>query len=92
MRRLTLPRATAFAKVLNFGSNFGAVLFFLFSGKVIWLAGVVMICGQIVGAYAGSLAMIDGGAKLIRPLIIVMCFAMILRYAWQKGLLPGALY
>jgi uncharacterized membrane protein YfcA len=51
-----------------------------------------MICGQIAGAYAGSLAMIRGGAKLIRPLIVVMCFAMILRYAWQKGLFPGAFY
>lgn len=87
----TLLRATAFAKVLNFGSNFGAFLLFLFAGKLVWIVGGVMICGQVVGAYAGSLAMIGGGARLIRPVIVVMCFVMIARYAWQKGLLAGGL-
>jgi hypothetical protein len=85
----TLLRATALAKMLNFGSNLGAFLLFLLAGKVVWLIGGVMICGQVIGAYFGSLAMISGGARLIRPLIVAVCFIMIARYAWQKGLFSG---
>ncbi|MHB8884144.1 MAG: TSUP family transporter [Methylovirgula sp.] len=89
LRGETLLRATAFAKVLNFGSNLAAFLIFLLAGKVVWLAGAAMVCGQILGAYAGAHAVIRGGARLIRPLIVVICFAMLARYAWQKGLFAG---
>lgn len=81
--------ATALAKILNFGSNLGAFVLFLLAGKVVWIVGTVMICGQVIGAYLGSLAMISVGAKLIRPMIVTMCFIMIGRYVWQKGLLAG---
>ena len=84
-----LLKATALAKVLNFGSNLGAFVLFLLAGKVVWIVGAVMICGQVLGAYFGSLAMISGGARLIRPMIVIVCFIMIARYAWQKGLLAG---
>lgn len=84
-----LLAATALAKVLNFGSNLGAFILFLLAGKVVWIAGLVMICGQVLGAYLGSLVMIRVGARLIRPMIVAMCFIMIARYAWQKGLLAG---
>jgi uncharacterized membrane protein YfcA len=84
-----LLAATALAKILNFGSNLGAFILFLLAGKVVWIAGTVMICGQVIGAYLGSLAMISVGARLIRPMIVTMCFIMIARYLWQKGLLAG---
>ena len=91
LRGETLLRATAFAKVLNFASNLAAFLIFLLAGKVVWLAGAAMVCGQILGAYAGAHAVIRGGARLIRPLIVVICFAMLARYVWQKGLFSGTL-
>ncbi len=71
---MPLLPATALAKILNFGSNLGAFLLFLAAGKVVWIAGTVMICGQVIGAYLGSLAMISIGAKLIKPMIVIMCF------------------
>ncbi len=87
LRGETLLKATAFAKVLNFGSNLGALSLFLVAGKMVWAYGGVMILGQILGATAGSHAMIRGGARLIRPLIVAVCLIMILRYLWQKGYL-----
>lgn len=83
----TLVAATAKAKLLNFASNLAALLAFLASGKIVWLVGLAMIAGQITGAYLGAHVMIRGGARLIRPLIVVMCLAMLLRYAVQKGVL-----
>jgi uncharacterized membrane protein YfcA len=88
LRGQNLVSATAFAKVLNFASNISGLFIFVWSGKVVWIIGAVMAIGQMIGAYAGSLAIIGGGARLIRPLIVAVCFALLARYAWQKGLLP----
>lgn len=88
LRGQNLVTATANAKALNFASNLGSLLVFIFGGKVVWIAGAVMIAGQIVGAWGGSHAMVRGGTKLIRPMIVTVCVVMLGRYLWQKGLLP----
>ncbi|HXP97147.1 MAG TPA: TSUP family transporter [Telmatospirillum sp.] len=88
LRGQTLISATAVAKVLNFATNIASLILFVISGKVIWLIGLVMVCGQVIGAYAGAHAAIKGGARVIRPVIVVVCFAMVGRYFWQKGFLP----
>lgn len=88
LRGQTLISATAVAKVLNFATNFASLILFIAGGKVLWLVGLVMVCGQVIGAYAGTHAAIKGGARLIRPLIVVVCFSMVCRYFWQKGMLP----
>jgi uncharacterized protein len=87
LRGEPLLKATVRAKAFNFGSNFGALMLFLVAGKVVWTYGLAMICGQILGATAGSHVMVRNGAPLIRPLIVGVCFVMIARYAWQKGYL-----
>ncbi len=70
--------------MFNFASNIAAVVVFVVSGKVVWLVGGVMIIGQILGAYLGSLMVIKNGSKLIRPLVVVMCFLMVARYLYGK--------
>lgn len=91
LRGQSLVTATANAKLLNFASNVASLAVFIIGGKVLWLAGGVMVVGQVIGAWLGSHAMVRGGARLIRPLIVVMCTAMVLRYAWQKGMFAGLL-
>jgi uncharacterized protein len=88
LRGEPLLKATVRAKAFNFGSNFGALVLFLVARKIVWAYGVAMVCGQILGATAGSHVMIRNGARLIRPLIVGVCLIMIARYAWQKGYLP----
>jgi uncharacterized membrane protein YfcA len=87
LRGQNLISATAVAKALNFATNIGSLTLFIASGKVLWLVGFVMVGGQVIGAYAGAHAAIKGGARLIRPLIVIVCFAMVGRYFWQKGML-----
>jgi uncharacterized protein len=89
LRGEPLLKATAFAKAFNFGSNLGALALFLFAGKVVWTYGAVMMLGQIAGATIGSHVMIRGGARLIRPIIVAVCFALIARYVWQRGYLAA---
>src|SRR5690606_5670424 len=88
LRGQNLVTATAHAKVLNFGSNIASLMVFIASGKVMWTVGAAMIAGQVIGAWAGAHAMVRGGTKLIRPMIVTVCFVMLGRYLWQKGLLP----
>ena len=87
LRGQNLITATANAKVLNFASNIASLAVFIFGGKVIWAAGGAMILGQVIGAWAGSHAMVRGGTKLIRPMIVSVCVVMLGRYLWQKGLI-----
>lgn len=80
LRGQTLVTATAWAKVLDFAANLASLAVFAMGGKVLWSIGAVMIAGQVIGAYGGSLAVIRGGARIVRPIIVIMCIAMIARY------------
>ena len=69
-----LTRATAHAKILNFTSNISALVFFMIYGKIFWLAGSVMVLGQILGSLVGSKMVLKNGHKLVRPLIVIVSF------------------
>jgi uncharacterized membrane protein YfcA len=71
-----LAKATAQAKVLNFATNAGSLLFFIFFGEIFWILGIIMGAGQIIGALVGARLVITKGQKLIRPVIIFISFAM----------------
>ncbi|RJF97262.1 TSUP family transporter [Noviherbaspirillum saxi] len=87
LRGHNLLTATAQAKVLNFASNIASLVVFIAGGKVLWAAGAAMVAGQVIGAWGGSHAMVRGGTRLIRPMIVTVCVIMLGRYLWQKGLL-----
>ncbi|MFY0665588.1 MAG: TSUP family transporter [Natronospirillum sp.] len=86
LRAENLIQATAKAKLMNFASNIVSLLIFAFSGHIIWLLGLVMIGGQMIGAWAGSHMIIGGKISWIRPLIVVMCIGMAARYVWTTFL------
>lgn len=75
-RGKTLVDATILAKPLNFTSNIVSLVVFAFGGQVVWVVGVAMMFGQVLGAFLGAHTIFWGGAKLIRPLVIFMCVAM----------------
>lgn len=72
-------KATAHTKLLNFGSNAGAFLVFVFTGSVLWKIGLVMGLGQFLGAQVGSRFAMRGGARIIKPLLVISCCAMAVR-------------
>jgi uncharacterized membrane protein YfcA len=67
---LNLRRATAHAKLLNFTSNFAALLLFLRGGHLVWQVGLPMAASQALGAYLGSHMVLRHGARLVRPLLV----------------------
>lgn len=70
-----LLKATAHTKLLNFGSNLGALIVFIFSGAILWKVGLTMGLGQFLGAQVGSKVAMRIGAKIIKPLLVVVCLA-----------------
>lgn len=76
-------KATAHTKFLNFASSFAALLAFIPLGGIWWGTGLVMACGQILGARLGSRLAMKRGARLIRPLLVVTSGGMALRLLWQ---------
>ncbi|MGV1788937.1 TSUP family transporter [Rhizobium lusitanum] len=71
-----LLKATAHTKLLNFGSNLGSLIVFIFSGAILWKVGLVMGLGQFLGAQVGSRLAMRIGARLIKPLLVVVCIAL----------------
>lgn len=72
-------KATAHTKVLNFASNVGAFFVFAAVGAVAWKIGLVMAAGQLVGARLGSALAMRTGARLIKPLLVVVSLALAIR-------------
>ncbi len=68
-----LTRATAHTKVLNLTSNIASLLFFIVGGQVIWSLGLVMAAGQLIGGRLGAHMVVRKGARLIRPLVVIIC-------------------
>ncbi len=78
-------RATAHTKLLNFTSNVAALLLFILSGKVVWTMGLAMGLGQFAGAQLGSRLAIREGARIVRPLLVLVCLAMALRLLFDPA-------
>lgn len=74
--------ATARTKLLNFTSNIASLLMFMLGGNVVWVVGLSMGVGQILGAQLGARVAIANGARVIRPLLVVVCCAMAARLWW----------
>lgn len=72
-------KATAHTKLLNFSSNAGSFLVFAVSGAILWKIGIVMGVAQFLGARLGAALAIRVGARLIKPLLVIVCVALAAR-------------
>ncbi|MGH6760123.1 MAG: TSUP family transporter [Phyllobacterium sp.] len=66
-------KATAHTKLLNFASNVGAFAAFSVLGVINWKIGLIMAVGQFFGARLGAAFAMKRGAKIIKPLLVIVC-------------------
>ncbi|WP_210529494.1 TSUP family transporter [Rubellimicrobium arenae] len=78
-----LLKATAHTKLLNFASNVGSMLVFALVAQPWWLVGLCMGAAQFAGAQVGARLAVRVGARMIRPLLVVVSVALALRLLWQ---------
>lgn len=76
-------RAVAHSKLLNAASNAGGLLTYALIAQPWWLVGLCMGAGQIVGAQLGARVAAGRGARLIKPLMVVVTTGMALRMMWD---------
>lgn len=79
-----LAKATAHAKLLNFTSNLGSLLFFMFGGKVVWGTGLIMMLGAFCGARLGARLVLARGQRLIRPMVVIVSAVMSIKLLWDS--------
>ncbi len=75
--------ASGNAKVLNFGSNIGALATFYWLRAVDWRIGVIMGVGMVFGAVVGSQVAIRKGAAYVRPIFILVTVILIGKQVWN---------
>jgi uncharacterized membrane protein YfcA len=72
-------RATAHTKLLNLASNLGSLLLYAATGAVVWPIGLIMAGASLLGAQIGSRMAMRFGARIIRPLLVLVSSLMALR-------------
>lgn len=71
-----LSKALAHSRWIVFSINLSSTAFFLLGGQILWILGTIMCIGQMIGASLGTKLAIKHGSKIIRPAVIVLCFAI----------------
>lgn len=72
-----MTRATAYTKVMNFGSNIGSLALFIVAGTIYYAPGIAMGAGQLIGAQLGAGMVMKRGTRFIRPIFIAVVLALI---------------
>ena len=80
---LPLKEANGLTKVINLTTNLAALLVFVLNGQVIFLLGLVAGVFNIAGNLAGAACFVQSGAKVGRPLILLVIVMFFARTEWQ---------
>lgn len=78
-----LSKALAYSRSIVFSINLSSALLFIAGGNVPWILGILMCVGQMIGATLGAKLAIKHGAKIIRPVVICLCFIMSIRLIYN---------
>lgn len=80
---LGMKKAVAHTKVLNFVSNIVSLAVFLVGGQILWVVGLCMAAGQILGGYFGSNLAIKKDAKFIKAIFLFVVFLTTLKLVYD---------
>jgi len=84
MSQVPVRAASATKNILAGVMNFTAVLIFLFSGQVRWLAAGVACAGALAGSYVGARLVNRVNEKVLRMAVIVIGLALTTGLFWRS--------
>lgn len=73
--------ASAVSKIVNVACNFAALLWFGYSGHLLWQVGIIMAVCNIAGSLAGSRLAMKHGTGFVRKLFLVVVSLLIAKTA-----------
>ncbi|GAA0501760.1 UPF0721 transmembrane protein [Paractinoplanes deccanensis] len=80
---LDFVASSATAKILNAGTNLGALVVFAAGGHVLWWLGLAMAVCNIAGARFGARTALKRGAGFVRAALVVVVVGMVIRLAFD---------
>lgn len=78
-----LLMASGNSKVINTASNVASLITFAMAGQVVWAVGLPAACCNLVGSYIGSKLALEKGAKVIRPMFLVVLAILVGKLVWD---------
>ncbi len=76
---MSMTRASADAKVVNFASNVAAAAVFAHRGVVIWAIAIPMAAAQLLGGVLGAHIAVRRGVRLIRGVVLLVVLALAIK-------------
>lgn len=80
---LSFLHASATAKIVNLGTNLAAVIVFTATGSIVWLLGLAMGLGNLLGAVVGARTAIARGSGFVRIVFLIVAGVLIVRLGWD---------
>lgn len=78
--------ASASAKLVNVATNLSALLYFAYSGQVLYHIGIPMAICNILGSQLGSRLALARGSGFVRVFFLVVVTVIILKFAYDSFL------
>lgn len=78
--------ASAVAKVVNVACNLAALLWFWYSGHLLWQIGLMMAACNVAGSLVGSRLAIRKGSGFVRQIFLLVVSALILKTGYDAFL------
>ncbi len=75
--------ASAAAKIVNVACNFSALMWFGYSGHILWQLGLLMAVCQVAGSLVGTRLAIRHGSVFVRKLFLVVVSLLILKTGYS---------
>jgi uncharacterized protein len=76
--------SSAMAKVVNTGTNFGALAIFAAQGHVMWLLGASMAVCNIGGATLGARLALNRGAGFVRVVLVTVVTGLVVKMGFDQ--------
>ena len=83
--KMDLRTASGNVKLVNLASNIGALVTSFLSGKVFIVLGLIGAVASIAGHYIGSGMAIKNGAKIVKPVILVVLALLAVKVITELG-------
>lgn len=75
--------ASANTKILNFTSNFTALILFIINGQIFYKIAIFYAISMILGGYVGAKVAIKKGSTLIKPIFLIMALCVCAKLIYQ---------
>jgi uncharacterized membrane protein YfcA len=75
--------ASAVAKVVNVACNLSALMWFGYSGHLLWQLGLMMAVCQVAGSLVGTKLAMKHGSGFVRRVFLVVVTILIVKTSWD---------